>query len=172
MTVQPRPLWNPYVAGIVLGLGLLLTFIVTGHGLGASGFPTAIGAVVSNAAAPTATAGNGYFGHMVAGGHDPLSSWITWEVIGVFIGALASAFIGGRFRMALDGPPKLRSLGRLLLAFVGGAVSGLGARISLGCTSGLGLSGAAVLATAGFVFLIGFFGSGVAFGMLMKRAWK
>ena len=109
---------------------------------------------------------------LVAGGHDPLNSWITWEVIGVFIGSLASAFIGGRFRMALDGPPRLRSIGRIVLAFIGGAISGLGARISLGCTSGLGLSGAAVLATAGFVFLIGFFGSGVALGLILKRAWK
>jgi hypothetical protein len=30
-------LWNPYVAGIVLGLVLLASFVVMGQGLGASG---------------------------------------------------------------------------------------------------------------------------------------
>ena len=58
---------------------------------------------------------------------------------------------------------------RLGLALVGGMIAGLGARIALGCTSGLGLSGSATLATAGFLFLIGFFATGAAFGLIMKR---
>jgi hypothetical protein len=35
----------------------------------------------------------------------------------------------------------------------------------------LGLSGAATLATAGFVFLIGFFLAGLAGGFVLKRYW-
>ena len=35
----PRPYWNPYLAGVLLGLTLLATFVVAGQGLGASAFP-------------------------------------------------------------------------------------------------------------------------------------
>ena len=47
--MKQRPIWNAHLAGAVLGLVLLLTFIMTGHGLGASGAPTAIAAAASNA---------------------------------------------------------------------------------------------------------------------------
>jgi hypothetical protein len=33
----PAPYWNPYVAGILLGVVLFFSFFLTGHGLGASG---------------------------------------------------------------------------------------------------------------------------------------
>ena len=32
----PKPFWNPYLAGFLLGLVLLGTYLVTGRGLGAS----------------------------------------------------------------------------------------------------------------------------------------
>lgn len=172
MSRRPRPLWNSHVAGVVLGLALLLTFVLTGHGLGASGFPTVLAAAGSHAVAPTATAGNDYFGGMVANGRNPLNSWITWEIIGVVIGALAASVWAGRFRWRMDGPSLLQNPRRALLAIIGGTVSGFGARISLGCTSGLGLSGAATLASAGFLFLIGFFVVGAGSGLIMKRYWK
>jgi len=50
-------------------------------------------------------------------------------------------------------------------------LSGFGARLARGCTSGVGLSGGAPLAVAGFVFLIGFFAGGVAISRLVRRAW-
>lgn len=172
MTRQPRPLWNAHLAGAFLGLALLLTFVLTGHGLGASGFPTAIAAAGAHAVAPAAATSNDYFGRMLSGGHNPLNSWITWEIIGVIIGALAAAMWSGRFRWRMDGPPLLQNPRRAVLAVIGGIISGFGARVSLGCTSGLGLSGAATLASAGFLFLIGFFAVGVGSGLIMKRYWK
>ena len=66
------------MAGVALGFALLLTFVLTAHGLGASGAPTAIAAAVSNAVAPAATQSNDYLGWMVAEGADPLNSWIVW----------------------------------------------------------------------------------------------
>ena len=44
MSAGPRPFWQPHLAGALLGLGLLMTFVLTGHGLGASGFTTALAA--------------------------------------------------------------------------------------------------------------------------------
>lgn len=167
--MTPRPLWNPYLAGGLLGMGLLMTFVLTGHGLGASGFTTSLAAEGAHLVAPAAVESNAYFGSMFEDGAHPLNNWITWQVIGVAIGALIGALSAGRFRWTIDGPTRLARSRRLLLALAGGMIAGLGARIALGCTSGLGLSGAATLATAGFLFLMGFFATGAACGLIMKR---
>jgi len=151
-----RPFWPPALAGMALGLVLLMTFVLTGHGLGATGFTTRLVAWLGLATLPEATQTNAYLGGMVEDGH-PLSSWITWQVVGVFVGALLSALWSGRWRVQVDGA-HTKGLGpRLSLALGGGLLAGAGARISAGCTSGLGLSGAATLSLAGFVFLGTFF---------------
>jgi uncharacterized membrane protein YedE/YeeE len=170
--MKTQPVWNAHIAGVLLGLVLLLTFLLTGHGLGASGAPTALAAVASDALAPAATERNDYLGPMVADDSNPLDAWIIWEVIGVGLGALLAAWWSGRLRVRVEGPPRLRNVGRLGLALAGGILSGFGARVAAGCTSGLGLSGSAVLATAGFVFLIGFFGAGLMTGFLTRRLWQ
>lgn len=159
-----RPFWPPLVAGVALGLVLLLTFVLTGHGLGATGASTRFVAWLGLTAAPAATAGNPYLGPMVQDGQ-PMSSWITWQVVGVAIGALASALLAGRFRIQLDGARSVGATRRVGAALIGGLLAGFGARVSAGCTSGLGLSGAATLAIAAFVFLATFF----AAGLLMSR---
>jgi len=83
-----RPFWPPWVAGIALGLVLLLTFVLSGHGLGASGAATDLVAGVGLQVAPEAIKANSYLGPMVADG-SPLGSWLSWEIVGVAIGALA-----------------------------------------------------------------------------------
>ncbi len=165
----PRPLWNPYVAGIVLGLGLLVTFVVTGNGYGATGATTRATAVLAGSVAPSLVAPHTYLhGSFTAG----LNAWIVWEVVGLSIGALLGSVLAGRFKFEVDGPRQAGRTLRLVLALVGGTASGLGARLALGCTSGLGLSGAATLAASGFLFLIGFFIAGALFGTLTKGWWK
>jgi uncharacterized membrane protein YedE/YeeE len=152
--------WPPLVAGIALGLVLLLTFVLTGHGLGATGASTRLAASIGLVVAPGVTHANSYLGALAETGN-PLSSWITWEVIGVGIGALVAAFFGGRFRVQLDGKHSVGTPRRLLATFAGGLFAGFGARIAAGCTSGLGLSGAATLGIAAFVFLGAFFAAGL-----------
>jgi len=169
---SPKPLWNPYAAGALLGVALLLTFLITGHGLGASGFATRLTAAVTETVAPVATQNNAYLGAFVANDSNPLDAWITWEVIGVALGALIGALTAGRFRISMDGPRRVSTPGRLGLALAGGLLAGFGARVAVGCTSGLGLSGAAVLSTAGFLFLIGFFGAGAGIGLMMRRLYQ
>jgi uncharacterized protein len=155
-----RPFWSPLVAGVVLGLVLLLTFIWTGHGLGATGATTRLTAWLGALVAPTSTAANPYLGPMLEGGH-PLSSWISWQVLGVAMGALASAFWAGRLRVQWDGERSIGRGRRILTALIGGMFAGFGARVAAGCTSGLGLSGAATLSIAAFVFLAVFFVAGL-----------
>jgi hypothetical protein len=162
-----RPFWPPLAAGIALGLVLLLTFVLTGHGLGATGATTRLTAWLGSTVATQATAANGYLGPMVADGN-PLPSWITWQVIGVALGALVASFSAGRFRVQFDGQRSVGTGKRLVTALLGGLMAGFGARVAAGCTSGLGLSGAATLAIAAFVFLATFFAAGLLVSRLVK----
>ncbi len=127
--------WPPLAAGIALGLVLLLTFLMTGHGLGASGAFTDVVAGTGLTLAPEATRANAYLGPKVADGN-PIGSWMTWEVLGVFIGALAAAFMAGRFRVQLDGAHSVGTPQRVVRALAGGVLAGFGARVAGGCTSG------------------------------------
>lgn len=158
-----KPFWSPWIAGVLLGLVLLLTFVLTGHGLGATGFTTRLTAVLGGGAARS----NAYLGPLFEDG-SPLASWITWQVIGVAAGGLFAAWRAGRFRVQLDGARSVGTSKRLLWALVGGAASGFGARVSAGCTSGLGLSGAATLGLAAFVFLGAFFAVGLVTSRIVK----
>lgn len=161
--ISPRkikPFWHPLVAGIALGLVLLLTFVLTGHGLGATGATTRLTAYLGWTLAPELTNANNYLGPMLSNGN-PLASWITWQVIGVAIGAVLAAFLAGRFRIQLDGEFSVGKKRRLITALVGGIFAGFGGRVAAGCTSGLGLSGAATLGIAAFVFLGTFFAAGI-----------
>ncbi len=164
---RPQPFWPPLAAGVALGLVLLLTFLWTGHGLGATGASTRFTAWLGEAIAPAATSANAYLGPMVDGGN-PLKSWISWQVVGVAIGALVSAFLAGRFRVQLDGARSVGTPRRLVVALAGGLLAGFGARVGAGCTSGLGLSGAATLAIAAFVFLGTFFVAGLVASRLFR----
>jgi uncharacterized membrane protein YedE/YeeE len=163
----PRPFWPPLLAGIALGLVLLLTFMLTGHGLGATGFFTRLAAWSGGAVAFDATYHNAYLGPLLDDGR-PLSAWITWQVLGVGLGALAASWSAGRLRLKLDGAHRSGRPARALMALVGGLLAGFGARVAAGCTSGVGLSGTATLAVAGFVFLGAFFAAGLLASRLVR----
>jgi uncharacterized membrane protein YedE/YeeE len=165
---KPAPYMNPLLAGILLGIVLLATFVVTGHGLGATGFTTRLTAWIGMHVAPIATTANDYLGGMVEEGK-PLDAWITWQVIGVALGALLSAFLAKRIFFQLDGKKYLGGAKRPFTALFGGILAGFGARVAAGCTSGLGLSGAAVLSLAGFTFLGTFFAVGLLASRLLKE---
>jgi uncharacterized protein len=171
MTGTIRPLWPPYVAGVVLGLVLILTYILVGNGVGASGMFARIAAAIGMGIAPESTQANAYLGRMVANGANPFASWIVVEVIGIAIGALLAAIGAGRFRIHLDGANKLGQRRRIAFALLGGGLAGFGSRIAAGCTSGIGLSGTAMLSISGFVFLMTFFLTGLGVSVLMRRAW-
>ncbi len=57
--MESKPFWNPYVAGIALGLVLLASFLVMGFGLGSSGAVTRIGVGHAHTNAPEAVEHNG-----------------------------------------------------------------------------------------------------------------
>lgn len=167
---QPRPFWPPLLAGLLLGLALLLTFWIRGHGLGASGFFTALTAALASLLAPTASEASRYLAPYLSS--SLFAGWITWEVLGVFIGGLAGALTSGRFRATVERGQGLSVGPRLGWAFAGGVLVGFGARLARGCTSGLALSGGATLSVAAFLFLLTFFAAGFAAMALVRRQWQ
>lgn len=170
MSCQVRPLWPPFVAGVVLGLVLLLTFILVGNGMGSSGAFARVATEVGLQVAPEATRANGYLGGMAQG--NPLAAWIVLAAVGTLVGAVLASISSGRFRVKVDrGSGRIGVGARLALALGGGLLAGFGSRLAAGCTSGVGLSNTAMLGVAGFVFLIAFFVVGLLVSLFMRRVW-
>ena len=139
---------DPYVAGTGLGLVLLASFVLTGRGLGASGAFTTIAAAMVDSPAL----------------HK--SDWLLVEIGGVIIGGCLSALAAGRWHFAA-----VRGA-RLPLSFAGGAVMGGGAVLARGCTSGLALTGAALLSAGSWLFIAAAFASAYALAPLLRRSWQ
>jgi len=168
---QPQNFWPPLAAGIGLGLALMGMFLFTGHGLGANGFFTRLSVWLADMANPAWATANAYFKSYLGKGH-PLDEWISWEIIGVAFGALAGSLTARRFQWKIERGPRIGFNARLALALGGGVLTGFGAPLARGCTSGLGLSGGATLAVAAFVFLIAFFAAGLLLSALTRRLWQ
>ena len=136
--------WSPYVAGLGIGLTLLLTFYIMGHGLGASGAYTQLTAKLLQRVTPDHAQANTYLKDYL--GESFWQSWIVIEILGVFLGGLMGALTARRFRFQIERGPHAGRGSRLFLALGGGIAVGFGSRLALGCTSGQALSGGAVLA--------------------------
>lgn len=169
---QPKPFWNPYVAGVALGLVLLLSFVVTGKGLGASGAVAHTQAAVLHSLNPTWAEENANIGGFFAPGHSPFDSWIVFVVIGVALGGLIGAVSGGRAKIeTLRGPRVSRDM-RWLLALGGGVISGYAAQLGRGCTSGQALTGGSQLALGSWVFMFAVFGGAYGLAYFVRKQWN
>ena len=168
---QPKPYWNPYLAGVLLGLVLLATFLIAGQGLGASAFPKRTLALAAHEIAPAWTAGNAQLGTYVADGANPLRNWLVIEVVAVILGGFLGAVLAGRFKPTVERGPNITVKGRLALALGGGIVMGFAAALARGCTSGQALSGGATLATGSWVFMMAVFAGGYALAYVVRRQW-
>jgi uncharacterized membrane protein YedE/YeeE len=169
--MEPKPYWNPYLAGVLLGLTLLASFIVAAQGLGASSFPKRVIALAGTKVAPEWTARNEALGPYVRDGANPLRNWLVVEVIGVLLGGFLGAVSDGRFKTTVEKGPRISVRGRLTYAFAGGAIMGFAASLARGCTSGQALSGGAMLATGSWVFMMMVFAGGYAVAWFVRRQW-
>lgn len=163
---------NPYLAGFLLGLVLLMTIFVTGRGLGASGALKDVVLTSVHAVARAHAEHSPFFGAYFGEGKDsPLKSWLVFEVIGVLIGAFISGLVSDRLKVVTEAGPRVRPRLRWVFALVGGALFAAGAQFARGCTSGAALSGMAVLSTAGFVTMLAIFGTGFAVAYFFRKLW-
>ncbi|MBW2162467.1 MAG: YeeE/YedE family protein [Myxococcales bacterium] len=164
---------NPYLAGVGLGLVLLLAFVVMGRGLGASGAFSTIVAVLVDAVAPEhARANDFYVGYLENGYGSPFKSFLMFEVIGVLVGGFISGSLAGRVKRTIERGPRMSAKGRIALAILGGTMMGFGAKLAGGCTSGQGLSGGAVLGLGSWTFMIMVFVGGYAGAYFLRREWR
>ena len=168
---SPRPYWNPYLAGIALGLVLLGALLVMGHGIGASGAFAAAAAAGVNAAAPAHAEANGYWRLWTADGN-PLGGWIVFEVLGMLIGGFVSAWLAGRLRRDVEHGPRTTSRQRVAWGLAGGTLMGFAARLARGCTSGQALTGGALLSVGSWIFVLSLFAAGYIVAPLLKRQWR
>lgn len=165
------PYTNPYLAGVGLGLVLLAAFVVMGRGLGASGAFSALVSWMVSLAAPSHAAGNDFYtGYLQTGTH-PLKDWLVFEVLGVLVGGFLSGALAGRVGRTVEKGPRVSTRSRFLLAFAGGSLMGIGAKLARGCTSGQALSGGALLSVGSWAFMMMVFAGGYAAAWFVRRQW-
>jgi len=159
---------NPYLAGVLLGLVLLTSFVIAGRGIGASG-------MMSQTLAHGYAAleiNNDYFSGQRA--NDSLwQSWIVIEALGIFLGGWLSGRLAGRVKKEMvGGEEKSRRTRRILFALGGGALMGFAARLARGCTSGQALTGGALLSAGSWILMIAIFVGAYLTIQLVKREWR
>ena len=169
--MKAKEYWNPYVAGVALGLILLAAYLVAGNGLGATALPKRSLALVGNAVSPEWTAHNTVLKSYVADGASPLRNWLVVEVVGVILGGFLGALSAGRLATKVEKGPNISIRGRLVYAAAGGVIMGFAASLARGCTSGQALSGGASLGTGSWVFMIMVFAGGYSVAHLVRRQW-
>jgi uncharacterized protein len=159
---------NPYLAGVILGLTLLASYLVLGTGLGASAGIARIAAYIESGLSPSHVASSEYFG---AWGKEPLKYYLVFMFFGVFAGGLFSALRGRRVKFHLERGQKASRRLRLGLALAGGVLAGFASRLAQGCTSGQALSGSAMLLSGSLVFLLCVFAGGYGAAWFVRRQW-
>ncbi|MFN3658092.1 MAG: YeeE/YedE thiosulfate transporter family protein [Pseudolabrys sp.] len=163
--------WSPYLAGIVIGLLQIPAFLLIETALGASSSYVTVGALFASWADPTILTIKYASSHVAT---TAKNWWQVALVVGIAIGAFISMKMSGARRAAIS-PIWAHALGsaspakRYAVAFFGGFIMLLGARIADGCTSGHGLSGMAQLSVGSTVAVAAMFAGGIATAMLVLR---
>jgi hypothetical protein len=164
--------WNPYLAGLALGLVLLASFLIMGHGLGASGASNRFGVAALHSLAPAHVRANPQMSSVMENGANPLDDWLVFEVLGVFLGGAVSAYAAGRLRRGVIRGPRISTAARLAFALLGGILMGVAARFARGCTSGQALSGGALLSVGSWAFMLSVFAGGYALAYFVRKEWN
>lgn len=171
MCLMHRKAWPPYMAGVIIGLLQVPTFLLMNTALGASSSFVTVGAHIASFFDPTAESIKYFASHM----YGAKNWWQVAVVIGIAIGAFISMRISGARRQTIspvwERTMGVRTLGaRAPIAFAAGFIMLFGARIAGGCTSGHGISGMAQLSVGSTLAVAAMFAGGILTAMLMKRA--
>lgn len=168
----PKPYMNPYLAGLGLGLVLLMSYVIMGRGLGASGSISTVVAVGVNTVAPEHASGNHFYSEYLGDGTtNPLKDWLVFEVLGVLFGGFISGMFAGRVYKSVEKGPRIANKGRIYFAILGGILMGFGAKLARGCTSGQALTGGAILNLGSWAFMMCVFAGAYMFAYFMRRQW-
>jgi uncharacterized membrane protein YedE/YeeE len=169
--MKTRNYMNPYLAGVLLGIVLWGSFMVFGHGLGASGGVALVAGEAVAAVAPQHSRQNAHLVNLVHASESPLDNWVVFEILGVLLGGFVSGWLSGRVKLETFGGPRISARQRWLMALVGGAIAGYGVRLARGCTSSQALSGGAVLSAGSWAFMFAVFGGAYLLAYFVRRLW-
>jgi len=163
---------NPYLGGVLLGLLMIATIFISGRELGISGAVKDTVVEAAHVIRPAAAKAHPYYGQYIKEGKSPMDTWLVFEVLGVFIGALLSGIIYKRVRKPfVEHGPGISSKRRLVVALIGGILWGFGTRLGRGCTSGAALSGSSTFSFGGVMVMLLIFASAYIFAWLFRRLW-
>lgn len=163
-----KPYLNPYLAGFLLGMTLLASFLILGTGLGASNAVARVAAWCGLCVSPTHIMSSQYFG---AWGAKPLNYYLVFMLGGVMLGGFVSALANHRIKVQTERGASYPAGKRLVLALLGGGLAGFATRLARGCTSGQALTGTALLTTGGIVFLLATFAGGYMMAYFFRGQW-
>ena len=167
------PVWNPYVAGALVGMLALSSVLATtvildkAKYLGASTTFVRGAGLLEQTVVPQQVADNAYYQSKKV-----KVDWQMLFVIGIFAGAFISARLGHTsksetvppiWEQRFGGSRVLRAIG----AFVGGAILLFGARLAGGCPSGHGMSGNMQLSVSSLLALVFFILGGIVTAKLI-----
>ena len=132
MTSRENRGWNPYVAGALAGILIVLSANFTGNYFGASSSFVRTAGLIEKFFGPEHVARTSYFLRYV-----PLIDWQWFFLVGIFLGALAAALLSRDFAWRGMPPMWATRFGpgaplRAGAAFAGGFVMLVGARIAGG----------------------------------------
>jgi uncharacterized protein len=165
----PGPAWSPYLVGAAIGVLSWLTFYVSDKAIGASSFYAKVAGFLGKVIAPRHTASLTYFKD-----NPPKVDWSFVFVIAIIIGGALAALTGGEFANEWLPAFWVAHFGdsialRGVVAFGGGLLMAVGARIAGGCTSGQGISGTLQLGVGSWIAVICFFIGGMAVAIPLFR---
>ncbi len=168
---DPNRYWNPYLAGVALGLVVLAAYVTMGHGIGAASASFRAGVAAVNAVAPA------HVQHVPAlsstvGTRGALDNWIVFEVLGVVIGGALGAWSAGRLGREVMRGATFPAGARIALAISGGVLMGFAAKLARGCTSGQALSGGALMSVGAWAFMLSVFVGGYGAAYFVRRQWR
>lgn len=160
MNNSRKSVWNPYIAGSLTGVLIIVSAALTGDYFGTSTAVVQLTGIIENLFSPSKVSHIKYFSII-----RPVLSWQTMFVLGILGGSFAAAKMHGDFNYRLIPDLWQENLGssnlkRSLFAYLGGIISMFGARLTGGCPSGQ-MSSSILLSVNGFASLTIFFIVGI-----------
>lgn len=159
--------WSPYVAGAGIGILVCLAFLLSNRPIGCSSGFVKAGGMIEKTVSPVHAGKKEYFKEIV-----PEVDWAFMLIPGIVIGAFTSSMLSGQFQFIIVPAAWSATFGntpvlRIIVAVLGGALLGFGARWAGGCTSGHGISGSIQLSLASMIAAVCFFAGGIGMAMFL-----
>lgn len=140
--------WGPVVTGSLVGIiGVLAYLRIEPLGVTRQLGTTARKIATDNGLIPENLAGLDVMSGCIAA-IDRLFTNNGWLISGIILGAFASAYAGGRFKLNFVGPREATA------SIAGGVLLGWSSMTALGCTIGVLLSGTQAFALSGWLFFL------------------